>query len=121
MEEMMGDSRELRDQERDRLFRDMQRQRDEALATLARLADQHKREMSESVRILNACRATWRRQQLALNDCRSWLLGRLEGVTGPMMLTVVEEALVKSGYTVDDSPEAEAAVRARFGMGPSTS
>jgi hypothetical protein len=35
----MGDSRELRDQERDRLFRDMQAQRDEALARVEKLTE----------------------------------------------------------------------------------
>lgn len=71
-----------RNQERDRLFRDMQRQRDDALATLARLADEHKREMAEVTGLLDECRQAWRRQRLALNDCRSWLLGRLDGVSG---------------------------------------
>ena len=101
----MGDSRELRDQERDRLFRDMQRQRDDALATLARLADEHKREMAEVTGLLDERRQAWRRQRLALNDCRSWLLGRLDGVSGADVRASIEKALgtVVSGETKENA------------------
>jgi len=68
--------------------------------TLARLADEHVREMAEAERLLDECRLEWRRRGLALQDVRSFLLGRLAGTTGPLLLASVERALDSEGVHV---------------------
>ena len=51
---------------------------------------------------LDKCREAWRRQRLALNDARSFLLGRL--TDGPRVLASVEEALSSHDAVADAAP-----------------
>jgi len=46
---------------------------------------------------LTKCREAWRRQRRVLNDCRSWLLGRLDGTSGLQVLAAIEKVLGAEG------------------------